>query len=103
MENIIKELKVLKPNLIYIGLPTPYKEDIAIRLRKDLDFGCIVLIGGMFDVFAGEKKIGYKIVSYLCLDWFFRMIQEPRRLFRRYMSSNCYFVYMILKEFLISK
>ena len=103
MDVIVEELRVLKPDIIYLGLPTPYKEEIAIILKERLDKACIVLIGGMFDVFAGEKKVGNKVVSYLMLDWILRIAQEPRRLFWRYMKSNAYFAYMIMREILRRK
>ncbi|MDP1623929.1 MAG: WecB/TagA/CpsF family glycosyltransferase [Bacteroidales bacterium] len=92
---VLKEIKEKKPAIIMIGMPSPIKEKLATLFREELECGMIIIIGGAFDIFAGEKKLAPHLISILCLEWFYRMIQEPGRLFWRYMASNLYFLYML--------
>lgn len=99
-EIIASQIAALSPSYILIGISSPKKEYIAKKLRNRLRGGVIVLIGGAFDYLAGEKKIGSAWVSLLCLDWFFRMMQEPKRLFPRYLKSNLEFLFLLSKSIL---
>lgn len=99
-KKIVSEIKIKNPGLIYIGMPTPKKEVLAKKLRNELNNGVLVLIGGAFDVFAEEKKIASELISKLCLEWFYRMMLEPNRLFMRYFKSNIKFLLLLLKELL---
>jgi N-acetylglucosaminyldiphosphoundecaprenol N-acetyl-beta-D-mannosaminyltransferase len=103
INNTIKEINRLKPDFIYLGMPSPKKEELALRIKSQITRGNIVLIGGAFDYFAGEKKIGNEILSKLCLDWIYRMIQEPIRLGPRYIKSNTKILFIILKSILEGK
>jgi N-acetylglucosaminyldiphosphoundecaprenol N-acetyl-beta-D-mannosaminyltransferase len=96
IQEVLQDVREKKPGIIMIGMPSPIKENLAFMFKKELESGMIVIIGGAFDIFAGEKKIAPHIISILCLEWFYRMMQEPGRLFRRYMASNFYFLYMLI-------
>jgi N-acetylglucosaminyldiphosphoundecaprenol N-acetyl-beta-D-mannosaminyltransferase len=98
-EKIVSEIEKYQPDIIYLGMPSPKKEEFALILKKRLEYGLIVLIGGAFDYFAGEKKIGNNLISKLCLDWILRMMQEPKRLIPRYMKSNFDFFKLIIRHF----
>ncbi len=95
---VVKEIKRLNPNYIYIGTQSPQKELLANILKRSLDSGIIVLIGGAFDHFAGEKKIGNELTSRLCIDWLLRLAQEPKRLGWRYLKSNAIFIVILFRE-----
>jgi len=102
-EEVVAEINNLNPNFIYIGISSPKKEECATLFRKKINKGIIVLIGGAFDYLAEEKKIGNNLISKLCLDWFFRMLQEPRRLLPRYFKSNLIFLKLIIISFFKKK
>lgn len=95
---VVDEIKRLKPDFIFIGTSSPKKEYFAEILKTNIDSGIIVLIGGAFDLFAGEKKIGNELTSKLCLDWLLRLLQEPQRLGWRYLRSNTIFILMLINE-----
>ena len=103
IESLIEQIRISAPKIIFLGMSSPKKEIIAKILKSRLEGAFIVLIGGAFDYFAGSKKLAPKIFSYLCLEWVYRLLQEPRRLFFRYVKSSISIVKIILKEFFFAK
>jgi N-acetylglucosaminyldiphosphoundecaprenol N-acetyl-beta-D-mannosaminyltransferase len=97
-EIIINNLKQLNPDIILLGISTPKKEILARKIKLELDSSLIVLVGGMIDVFAGDKKMAPPIISKLCLEWLLRLIQEPKRLWRRYLTTNIIFLRLAFYE-----
>ena len=95
---IINEIKQRRPDIIYLGLPTPKKEKLAQIISDEVRCGLIVLVGGIFDVFAGEKNLAPKFISKLCIEWLYRICQEPKRLWKRYLITNTIFILLVLKE-----
>ena len=57
-------------------------------------------VGGSFDVITGKIKRAPKWVQKIGMEWFFRLSQEPRRMWRRYLVGNTKFIYLVLKEYL---
>lgn len=55
-------------------------------------------VGGSFDVIAGKTQRAPKWMQKSGLEWFFRFIQEPKRMFRRYLKGNTLFLIKVLKE-----
>lgn len=97
-DTVLKEIRKKRPDIIFIGMPSPKKEEVALRIKRQVGQSNIVLIGGAFDYFAGKKKICNDIISKLCLEWVFRMIQEPFRLGPRYLKSNIELVLIVIKS-----
>ena len=60
-------------------------------------------VGGSFDIAAGLTKRAPKWMQDNGLEWFYRVIQEPRRMWWRYTKTNSIFVWMVLKEYLKAK
>jgi N-acetylglucosaminyldiphosphoundecaprenol N-acetyl-beta-D-mannosaminyltransferase len=56
-------------------------------------------VGGALPVMIGEKKRAPKWMQNSGLEWFFRLMQEPGRLFKRYMMTNKLFIWIVLKEY----
>jgi N-acetylglucosaminyldiphosphoundecaprenol N-acetyl-beta-D-mannosaminyltransferase len=55
-------------------------------------------VGGSFDVISGKTKRAPVWMQKLGLEWFYRVSQEPGRLWKRYLMTNSAFVYLIMKE-----
>ena len=98
LPNIINEIKEKSPDIILLGIATPKKEMVARVLSYELHSSLIVLVGGMFDIFAGEKRRAPRIINKLCLEWLYRLCQEPGRLWKRYLITNSLFVLDTIKE-----
>lgn len=95
---IANELISKKPDIVFIGITSPEKEYlIDFFLNQEIN-SIFMGVGGSFDVLSGEIKRAPIWMQRSGLEWLFRVIQEPRRLFKRYFFGNSIFVYKVLKE-----
>jgi N-acetylglucosaminyldiphosphoundecaprenol N-acetyl-beta-D-mannosaminyltransferase len=87
-----------RPHLLFLGITTPKKE-IFLGTYGDL-LGVPVLhgVGGSFDVFAGVTRRAPLRWQRLGLEWAYRLLQEPRRLWRRYLITNVTFLGLLARE-----
>ena len=58
----------------------------------------MVGVGAAFDFLAGVKRTAPRVLSRMGLEWLFRLLSEPRRLWRRYIVGNATFVWLLLRE-----
>lgn len=79
---IVDFINTSKPNILLIGISSPMKERFAYKWKNELDCNIIIPCGGVIDILAGHKKPIPKLIKKFGLAWFFRFVQEPRRLFR---------------------
>ena len=84
IEDLAGRIIQSRANIIWIGLSTPRQERLAAALVPRLPAGVIAAVGAGFDFVAGTKPIAPRWVSVLCLEWLYRLANEPRRLWRRY-------------------
>jgi N-acetylglucosaminyldiphosphoundecaprenol N-acetyl-beta-D-mannosaminyltransferase len=96
--NVIRELRNQKPDILLLGLPTPMKERLALLISQEIPSSLCVAVGGVFDVFAGEKQLAHPIVSKICMEWLYRMMQDPKRLLMRYLRTNSLFFLLLIQE-----
>lgn len=89
---IIWEINVCSPDILFIGMPTPRKEFFAHEHRHHLKVPIVQGVGGSFDVIAGLVPRAPRWMQERGLEWLYRVIQEPRRMFWRYFSSNNLFL-----------
>jgi N-acetylglucosaminyldiphosphoundecaprenol N-acetyl-beta-D-mannosaminyltransferase len=84
--------------MLFLGITTPKKE-IFLGQYADL-LGVPVLhgVGGSFDVFAGITRRAPASWQRLGLEWAYRLVQEPRRLWRRYLVTNTTFLLLLVRE-----
>ena len=99
---IIHAINAAKPDLLWIGMTAPKQEKWAYQNWDKLDIDCHVgTIGAVFDFFAGTVKRAPLWWQNHGLEWLYRLILEPRRMWRRYLVGNVLFVYNITKEKLL--
>jgi N-acetylglucosaminyldiphosphoundecaprenol N-acetyl-beta-D-mannosaminyltransferase len=60
--------------------------------------GVMIGVGAGFDYYAGNIKRAPKIMQTLCLEWLYRLLQDPKRLWKRYVTTNIKFVEYVIKE-----
>jgi len=60
-------------------------------------------VGGSFDVIAGKVRRAPLWMQNIGLEWFYRFLQEPKRMWKRYLVGNTKFIYLVLKEYFNSK
>lgn len=97
-EQVVTEIAACHPQLLFIGITSPYKEKFVNKYKYQLKANLIMGVGGSFDVLAGEISRAPKWMQRSGLEWFHRFIKEPKRLYKRYIFENLYFVYLALRE-----
>ena len=96
---IIKAINDANPDLLWIGMTAPKQEKWAYSHWDDLDIHCHCgTIGAVFDFFAGTAKRAPKWWQEHSLEWLYRLIIEPKRMWRRYIIGNALFLWNIWKE-----
>ena len=98
-EEIIKAINETKPNLLWIGMTAPKQEKWTWKHWKELDINCHVgTIGAVFDFYAGTIERAPLWMQNYSLEWLYRLLKEPRRMWRRYLIGNPVFLWNIMKE-----
>jgi N-acetylglucosaminyldiphosphoundecaprenol N-acetyl-beta-D-mannosaminyltransferase len=96
--SVAAEIRAARPDLLFVAMSTPRKEYFLGRWRTELDVPFSMGVGGAVDVVAGVTKRAPRPLQRLGLEWAFRLAQEPRRLFRRYLVTNSAFVALTLRD-----
>jgi N-acetylglucosaminyldiphosphoundecaprenol N-acetyl-beta-D-mannosaminyltransferase len=97
---IVAQIAASKADCLFIGITSPIKERFLRNHRDALGVPFQVGVGGSFDVAAGKVRRAPVFVQKVGMEWLFRVLQEPRRLFWRYLSTNAKFLGMVLREVL---
>lgn len=88
LPEIVAGIRETRPDMVFLGMGSPTKEEIADRYRDE--FGTVIVqgVGGSFDVMAGLVPRAPVWMQKVGMEWLFRVIQEPRRMFWRYAVTN---------------
>lgn len=96
---IISAINLSNPDLLWIGMTAPKQEKWAYSHWNELNIHCHVgTIGAVFDFFAGTIERAPTWWQEHSLEWLYRLLKEPKRMWRRYLIGNCKFLYYICKE-----
>lgn len=96
---IIKAINDANPDLLWVGMTAPKQEKWTYQHWKELNIHCHVgTIGAVFDFYAGTAQRAPKWWQEHSLEWLYRLIKEPRRMWRRYVIGNPIFLWNISKE-----
>ena len=94
---IISIINDSKPDFIWVGLGAPKQEQWMYE-HQDKVTGVMLGVGAGFDFHAGTVKRAPKWMQEWCLEWLFRIAQDPKRLLKRYLSTNFAFLFYLWKE-----
>jgi N-acetylglucosaminyldiphosphoundecaprenol N-acetyl-beta-D-mannosaminyltransferase len=94
MTTIIREAE---PDLVFVSLGCP-KQEKWMAANKDKIGACLLGVGQAFTTFAGLEKRLPIWMRNLSLEWLYRLYQEPKRLWKRYLFTNSYFMLLVFKE-----
>lgn len=95
---IATDIRSSKADMLFLGMASPKKEIFLRRYQHDLDVPVLHGVGGSFDVLAGLTKRAPLTWRRLGLEWAYRLLQEPRRLWKRYLVTNTAFIALTLRE-----
>ncbi len=91
---VITKINTLKPDFLFVGFGAIIQEKWLLNNLDKLDCKVALAVGGLVDVYSGNLKRN-PILKKLGLEWFGRLLQEPRRLFGRYVIGNPLFVFRV--------
>lgn len=97
-DSVIDQVMSTKPDIVFVGITSPKKELLIERFRARGAVGVFVGVGGSFDVISGNIPRAPRWMRRAGLEWLFRMMQEPKRLIRRYVVGNTRFFILLFKE-----
>lgn len=95
---IVSMITETKPDVLFVGLGAPKQEKWIWKHKDQLEVPVLIGVGAAFDFIAGTAKRAPKWMQKCGLEWFFRLCQEPRRLWRRYLIGSPIFLWLVLKE-----
>lgn len=96
---MIKAINDADPDLLWIGMTAPKQEKWTYKHWDKLNIHCHCgTIGAVFDFYAGTVKRAPLWWQKHSLEWLYRLLMEPRRMWRRYIIGNAKFLYYIYKE-----
>ncbi|MBL0014714.1 MAG: WecB/TagA/CpsF family glycosyltransferase [Flavobacterium sp.] len=101
---IIEDIVSCEPQMLFVAMTSPKKELFLHRnkeLLKNVNF--IMGVGGSFDVLSGNIKRAPVWLQKIGMEWFFRLIQDPRRMWKRYLYGNLNFILLVLNKTRSSK
>lgn len=97
-KDIAQSLKEIEPDIVFVGITSPKKEYLIEYLQNKGIKSVFMGVGGSFDVISGYISRAPKWMQNCNLEWLFRVIQEPQRLFKRYFVGNFKFIKNIVCE-----
>ena len=89
---LIRIIANLKPDIFWVGLSTPKQEVFMAEYLPKLDVTLMMGVGAAFDFHSGRVKQAPRWMQRSGLEWFYRLCQEPRRLWKRYLKNNPLFL-----------
>ncbi len=97
IKKAIKAINNAKPDLLMLALGTPKQEKFFYKYRNQIDTSCALAIGASIDFTAGVAKRAPRWMSNCGLEWFYRLMKEPRRMFKRYLIDDIKIIKLIFK------
>lgn len=96
-QEAVERINAVKPDFIWVGLGAP-KQEIWMAEHENRVHGLMLGVGAGFDFHAGTIKRAPKWMQELCMEWLYRISQDPKRLLWRYLDTNFSFLWYLWKE-----
>ena len=97
----LEDMLKLNPDIVWVSLGFPKQEQFIDLINKKYDINSnMVGIGAVFEWVAKTKIKAPELIANVGLEWLFRLVQEPKRLFRRYLIDNFLFIIYFIKQYL---
>lgn len=96
---VVEQIQAARADILFVAISSPKKEQFLGRYQAQMKVPFAMGVGGTFDVAAGRIRRAPVWMQTSGMEWFFRFLQEPRRMFRRYFIEDLAFLGMLAKEF----
>jgi N-acetylglucosaminyldiphosphoundecaprenol N-acetyl-beta-D-mannosaminyltransferase len=94
----VERINAATPDIVWVGMSTPKQERWMSEHRGRLNAPVLIGVGAAFDFHAGLKRQAPRWMQQSGLEWLFRLVMEPRRLWRRYLINNPWFLWLVLLQ-----
>ena len=96
-DSIAQAIRHAKPDCLFVGMSSPLKEYFLKKYLKIMNVPISLGVGGGFDILAGQYRHAPHWMHRLGLAWFYRFLMEPRRMWKRYLTTNTIFLWLFFK------
>lgn len=98
--DVVKQIKAAQADLLFVAISSPKKEHFLGQYQAEMRIPFAMGVGGTLDVATGNIKRAPMWMRKSGLEWFYRFLQEPRRMFKRYFIDDMAFFVLLAKEFI---
>ena len=102
-KKIAEDIASSRADVLFVAMTSPFKERFLAKWRDTLGVTVYHGVGGSFDVFSGLTRRAPEFWQRNGLEWLYRVLQEPRRLWRRYLVTNVKFCGMVFREIFVNR
>lgn len=96
-KEVVDKIKNSGAKLLFVAISSPMKEQFINRWKDELKVDFAMGVGGTFDIWAGKTTRAPVWMQKHGLEWFYRVMQEPKRMWKRYLVTNAQFMILLLK------
>lgn len=97
-DEVVRRINDAQPDVLWLGLGCPKQEKWAYEHRSRLNVPIIASVGQAFDLYSGRVTQAPAWMRNSGFEWLFRLITNPRRLWRRYLVYNSQFLFLLMRE-----
>ena len=101
--DVTKMIRDAKADLLLVGMPAPFKEIWCEQYREELDTPAMLGVGGAFDVMAGFVPRAPRLMQEAGMEWAWRLMMEPKKLWKRYLVTNSAFIALLGKTLVLKR
>jgi N-acetylglucosaminyldiphosphoundecaprenol N-acetyl-beta-D-mannosaminyltransferase len=98
-ERVVEQIATSRPDILLVAMTSPKKEKFMARWSERMGVPVCHGVGGSFDVYSGKVSRAPKFMQATGLEWLYRVMQEPRRMWKRYLVTNTLFMTTLVKYF----
>ena len=95
---VVEQIRHSRPDLVFVGMPSPFKEVFLERHRAELEAPVLMGVGGSFDVLGGFVARAPPWLRAVGMEWSWRLLMEPRKMWKRYLTTNTEFIWTAGRE-----
>ncbi len=100
---VVRDIQASRADIVWVGIGTPKQDYWVGEFRPLLDVPVLIAVGAAFNFHAGVVRQAPRWMMRFGLEWLFRLVMEPRRLWRRYLLGNPRFLLLLLHQWLTGR
>jgi len=94
---VVQQIRGSGAQMLFVAITSPKKEQFIAQWKDKLGVSFAMGVGGTFDIAAGKTRRAPEWMQKIGMEWLYRLAQEPGRMWKRYLTTNCAFAWMLLK------